>query len=222
MLALAVPSLVLTQTLVVATKALRTIRHDFLIRQCLEPFVLLAGTLALLAFGGSARSLALAHLVASLAAVTAAAAAVRAAYRHLGWPPGAVRVGVDRALRREVVRYLSPFAVLTLFQALAARLDLLLVGVFGGAAAAGLYGIAVEIISVVKRGSQNFVPMFQPIAAELYYSGQLKRLRRSYVLVTRWIVTATLLPLVAVTIYATPLLALLADEAPGESGGGFA
>ena len=210
LLGLALPSLVLTQTLVAATRALRTMRHDFLIRQCLEPLVLLGATLAILPFGNGPVGLAAAHLVASLTAVAAAIAAAGSAYRHLGWTPGAVGFSLDRSVRRELLSYLSPFALLTLFQALAAKIDLLLVGIVAGAAPAGLYGIAVELTSVVKRGGQNFSPMFQPIAAELFYSRQRERLRRSYMLVTRWVVAATLLPLLALTLYSSQLLGLFA------------
>lgn len=77
---------------------------------------------------------------------------------------------------------------------------------------AGLYGIAVEIISVIKRIRQGFEPIFSPIVAELSYKKQFERLKRNYVLVTRWLMAGSLLPVIAMLLFPAQILGFFSVE----------
>ncbi|RMF62327.1 MAG: hypothetical protein D6743_12260, partial [Calditrichaeota bacterium] len=213
-LVFAIPFITLTHSFIATTKALRIMKYEALIRSGLEPLVLLLGTLALIPFKMGVIALVSAHIFASaVAAVGAASVAIRK-YRYLGWQHQAL----SAEDKKETLRYTSPIAVMDMLSLLVARSDILLVGRLMNEAAAGLYGIAVEIISVVKRIRQGFEPIFAPIVSELFYTKEKSRLHRNYVIVTRWLMAGSLLPALAMILYPAQLLSLFGREATAAAG----
>ncbi len=208
-LALSIPFIVVTQTLIAATKALRIMRYDVLIRLTLEPLMMLLAVLALIPLDLGATGLVSAHLFGVAVGTAAALLATVRTYRGLGWHD----TPLPREVKAEAIRFTSPMAVMDFVTQAATRLDIMLVGALVGAPAAGIYGIAVEIVSVIKRVRQGLEPIFAPIVSELFYSRQRARLTRSYVIVTRWLLTGALLPVLAMVLYPAPLLAIFSSEA---------
>ncbi len=203
LLSLATPFVVLTLVLIASTKALRLMRYEAYIRQGLQPAILLGVALVLIPFKLGAMGLVLAHLCASFVASVMALVVVLRKYKHLGWPPKPL----PRETRRAIFRYTTPIAAMDFLNLSIARADIILVGALLSSGSAGLYGIAVEIISVIKRVRQGFEPIFSPIVSELSHHGQTQRLQRNYVLVTRWLMAGTLLPVVAMVVFPEQILA---------------
>jgi len=196
------PSLVLGQVFIATTKALREMQYDVFIRQTLEPLVLLVGAVALMPLDLGARGLVLAHIAASLVALLAALLVFVSKYRFLGWR----HAPLPRAVKMDALHFSSPIAAMDALNLLVNRMDILLIGALMNAAAAGVYGVAVEIISLIKRVRQAFSPIFAPIISELFYTHEHDRLRRNYVLLTRWLIAGTLLPTAAIMILPDQLL----------------
>lgn len=203
LLAVAIPFIVLTQVLISTTKALRLMQYEVIVRQGIEPFVLLVGTVSLITYHLGATGLVLAHIFASFVATLAAAIIVFRKYRYLGWNPQPL----DGSAKKEIFAYASPIAAMDFLNLLVARTDIFLIGAIMNSASAGLYGIAVEIISVIKRMRQGFEPIFAPIVSELFYNRERERLKRNYVLVTRWLIAGTLLPVIAMVLFPEQILA---------------
>ena len=201
-LSLAIPFTVLTLVLIATTKALRLMQYEAFIRQGLEPAVLLTVTFVLIPFSLGATGLVLAHLIASFAASVAAFVVVLRKYKHLGWPPQPL----SREVKIETFRYTSPIAAMDFLNLSVARTDIVLVGALMSSTAAGLYGVAIEIISVIKRVRQGLEPVFAPIVSELFHNAQQQRLQRNYVLVTRWLLAGSLLPVIAMLIFPGQIL----------------
>lgn len=212
-LAIALPFIVLTTVFISTTKALRLMRYEVLIRQSLEPLVLLVVTLSLIPLKLGATGLVIAHLVASIAATVTAAFVFYRKFRYLGWHPGPLR----KENKLETLRYASPIAIMDFLNLLVARMDIFLVGALLNVTSAGYYGVAVEIISIIKRVRQGFEPIFAPIVSELYYNEQKERLQRNYVLVTRWLIAGSLLPVLAMILYPDQLLRLFGIQSPQAS-----
>ncbi|MFQ5651805.1 MAG: oligosaccharide flippase family protein [bacterium] len=208
-LTFSLPLIVISHMFISMTKALRIMRYDVLIRQTLEPLILLLVALVLIPFELGAVGLAMAQVAASLVAAISAAFAAFKEYRFLGWHTKPI----PSSLKKEIIRYASPIAVMDFFYMSAARMDLILVGGLINTAAVGVYGIAVEIISIIKRVRQGFEPIYSPIVSDLYYNRQQERLQRSYVIVTRWIMAGTLLPVVALVLFSRELLSLFSEAA---------
>lgn len=203
-MALALPLVVLSHAFIASTKALRIMRYDALIRGGLEPFILLIGTLALMPLKLGATGLVMAQVFASFVAAATALFVAYRTYRFLGWhwKP------LSKKIRKETIRYTSPMAVMDFLDLLVFRMDIMLVGAFLTTTSAGFYGIIVEIISVIKRVRQGFEPIFAPIVSQLFYSKQKERLQRNYVLVTRWLIAGTMLPMTAIVLYPNQILSL--------------
>lgn len=198
------PLVVLTQVFVATTKAQRIMVYDVLILHTLEPLILLVGTLAFIPFKPGPMGLITAHVVASFCALSVAIFVTRRFYGYLGWRHSSL----EKEAKKETLRYTTPIAAMDVLNLLAARMDILLVGALINSTAAGYYGIAVEIISIIKRIRQGFEPIFAPIVSELYYKKERKRLKRNYTLVTRWLMTGSFLPVIATILFARELLSL--------------
>ncbi|MFQ5824650.1 MAG: oligosaccharide flippase family protein [bacterium] len=203
-LAFALPFVVLTHAFIATTKALRIMRYEALIRHGLEPLILLLGTLLLIPLNLGALGLVTAHIFASFVAASSAAFVAFRKYRYLGW----FRQPLSGEIKRETIRYTSPIAAMDFLNLSVARIDIILVGAFLNSTSVGLYGYVVEIVSVIKRVRQGFEPIFAPIVSELFYNGQKERLQSNYVLVTRWLMAGTLLPVVALVLYPNQILLL--------------
>ncbi|MFQ5675384.1 MAG: polysaccharide biosynthesis C-terminal domain-containing protein, partial [bacterium] len=159
--------------------------------------------------GLGANGLVIAHVAASLVAATAAAFVVVRKYRFLGWP----RTTLDPEIKKETIKYTSPMAAMDSLNLLVARVDIMLIGHFLNATSAGYYGIAVEIISVIKRVRQGFEPIFSPMVSDLFYREKKGDLQRNYLIVTRWLMAGSLLPTLAIALFATQILSMFSNKA---------
>lgn len=202
-LSLAIPFVVLTNVFIATTKGLRLMQYEVLVRQGIEPLFLLVAAIMFIPLKLGAFGLAMAHVFASFVAAVSAFIIVLRKYHYLGWNPKPL----ERHVKMETLRYIYPIAAMDFLNLLVARTDILLVGALLNATSAGLYGIAVEVISVIKSARQGLEPIFSPIVSELFYSEQRGRLRRNYVLVTRWLMVGSFLPVVAIVMFPGQILA---------------
>ena len=210
-LALSIPFIIIGTTFLATTKALRIMRFEVLVRQLIEPLVMLLALLALIPFDLGALGMAAAHVAGSaIGAIIAVFFAVRT-YRSLGWHRGPM----PKTAKVETIRFISPMAMMDFVYLMVARMDVVLVGAIVNTAAAGFYGIAVEVVSLIKRVRQGFEPIVAPVVSQLFYGHKNIRLRRSYALVTRWLAAAALLPMIAMILYPKQLLTIFSDQAVG-------
>jgi len=208
-LAFALPFVVLTQMLIATTKAQRIMKYEVIVRQGLEPLTLLLFTVGFLPFKLGAVGLVSAHVGASIVAVFGAAFVAYRKYNHVGW----TKQPLSQEIKRETLRYTSPMALMDFLTLMVARMDILLIGYFLNSSAAGVYGIAVEVISVIKRVRQGFEPIFAPIVSELHYHNKKEQLHRDYVVVTRWLMAGTLLPVLAMILFPQQILGMFSKQA---------
>ncbi len=201
---LALPFLIATQILLAAVRARRIMRYDALIRGAIEPLVLLVVAVGLWPLHWGAAGLMVAQSGAFAVSALLAFAAVRRVY-HTTRLSGAP---LTRTEKQAALRFAAPLAIMDVLNLMVARMDLFLVGTFMNATAAGVYGLLIEVVSVMKRVRQAFEPIFAPIVAQLHYGADRRRLQRSYGLVTRWLLAGTLLPLLALTLFGNEILEL--------------
>ncbi|MGM0574736.1 MAG: oligosaccharide flippase family protein [Myxococcota bacterium] len=199
------PLIVVLEILLAGVRARRRMGPDALIRGAVEPFALLGFAVLLYAVRpADPLSLVASQVGAWGVAAVAAAVAVRRvvgrdAFRGRAPAP-------DR--RRAVIRFSLPLGAMDALNVLVSKTDLFLLGILMSGGAVGVYGLIVELISVVKRVWQAFEPITAPILAELHHVGDRRRLARHYGLATRWLLAGSLLPLLALTLFAPEALAI--------------
>ncbi len=190
---LTIPVLTILEVFLAAIRAFKIMRFDAYIRGGVEPFVLLGLAGALYPLGWGAETLILAQTGAFVAAAVAAVIALRRVFKRNATHE---HRQLHRADCGRIVKFSWPLAAVDTLTFLGYKTDLFLVGVFLQPAMVGVYGVVVELISLIKRARQAFEPILAPLTAQLVHANDRKRLVRSYGLATRWLLICTL-PLVA-------------------------
>jgi O-antigen/teichoic acid export membrane protein len=172
--------------LVQASLASKITRANFLVRGLGEPsFFLIAGLTAAL-FGRTLEPLAVAHL---LAAVATFGLAVVVVGRVLG------RGELGRALRAPrlpgFAQFSIPLGLSDLMNAVLQRTDIIMLTVFRGPAAAAVYAAGEFVTRVIANARYALDSVAAPVFSEAVHLGQPDRLRQNWVMMTRWVASAS-------------------------------
>jgi O-antigen/teichoic acid export membrane protein len=144
-----------------ATRWTHAIRHEVVARSVIEPWAMLAGATGAWLLGWRAEGLAIGYGCGTLAALAYAAAAARrrlGGFRFAAWRPG------PRGLA-EIARGSAANTATDFLNALYTRVDLYLVGILVGEAAAGVYGMARQVVAPLRQIRQSFDGLLIPLVA---------------------------------------------------------
>lgn len=144
-----------------ATRWTHAIRHEVVARSVIEPWTMLAGAAGAWLLGWRAEGLGIGYGCGTLAALAYAAAMSRrrlGGLRLAGWRPE------PRGLA-EIARGSAANTATDFLNALYTRVDLYLVGILLGEAAAGLYGMARQLVAPLRQIRQSFDGLLIPLAA---------------------------------------------------------
>ena len=144
-----------------ATRWTHAIRHEVVARSVIEPWAMLAGCTAAWLAGWRAEGLAIGYGCGTLAALIYAAIAARrrlGGLRLLAWRP-------DRRVLAETARGSAANTATDFLNALYNRVDLYLVGILLGEAAAGLYGMGRQLVAPLRQIRQSFDGLLIPLVA---------------------------------------------------------
>jgi O-antigen/teichoic acid export membrane protein len=192
-----------TVVLVQASLAAKVTRANFYVRGIGEPLSLLVAGLSAALIGRSLATLAVAHVVAATATVLMAIFAVG---RVFG--PGELR----RALRSRwlpgFVRFSLPLAAGDLLNAVLQRADIILVTMFVGTSAAGVYAAAEFLTRVIASARSVFDSVAAPVFSEAVSLSQHERLKQNLVMMNRWVFTVASPIALTVMVLRRDLLAL--------------
>jgi O-antigen/teichoic acid export membrane protein len=108
----------------------------------------------------------------------------------------------------EFYNHSVPTAATQIGAVLRNRIDVLLIGFFLTADAAGIYNVALVLTGFIFLPLIAFNALLPAVASDLYTDGRHAALQSVYSIATRWVVTATLPIAVVVFVYRTELLAL--------------
>ncbi|MFL6844453.1 MAG: lipopolysaccharide biosynthesis protein [Allosphingosinicella sp.] len=186
-----------------ATRWTHVVRHEVVARSLIEPWALLAACLAAWLVGWRAEGLAIGYGVGTLAALSYAAWAAR---RRIGgfalasWRP-------DRRRLLAVVRGSADNTANDFFNTLYTRVDLYLVGILLGEAAAGVYGMARQIVAPLRQIRQSFDGLLIPLAARSLEAGGARGAGEALASATRLVLVLQLPLLLAFFAAGRPFLA---------------
>lgn len=150
-----------------ATRWTHSVRHEIVARSLVEPWAMLAGATGAWLLGGRSEGLAIGYGCGTLAALAYAAAAARqrlGGLRLAAWRP-------DRRSLAETARGSAVNTATDFLNALYNRVDLYLVGILLGEAAAGIYGMARQLVAPLRQIRQSFDGLLIPLAARSLAAG---------------------------------------------------
>lgn len=142
-----------------ATRWTHAIRHEVLARSIIEPYASLAFTALAWALGYRETGLLIGYLAGTFVALAYALIGAHRCFRGfrlISWRPAHITTNLRESATATFNDVLS---------GLFGRIDLYLVGIFLGAAPAGIYGMARQIRTPVRQVRQSFDGLLNPIIA---------------------------------------------------------
>lgn len=193
-----------------ATRWKQAIRYEVVARSLVEPWALLAGCGLAWWLGWKAEGLAIGYGFGTLAAL---AYAVLGARRRLG---GLRLAGYrpDAGAFARILRSSASNASTDFVNALYMRADLYLVGILLGETAAGLYGMARQIVAPLRQVRQSFDGLLIPMVARSLATRGSGASSEALSSATRLILILQLPYLLAVVVVGEPLLDWLGPDFP--------
>ncbi|GAB3508720.1 hypothetical protein GCM10027575_19050 [Phytohabitans suffuscus] len=211
-LALFLPLAALSDAALAGTRGYRQLRPTLLLERLARPAlqVLTIGTLAVAAVS-TPGPYAAAWVVPYLPAALLAGYALRRAY--LSVPTPARRPGHKTylALRARFWRYTGPRSLASVAQLALQRVDVLLVAMLGGLAAAAVYAVASRFVVLGQLANQGISQSVQPRLAEALSTGDRLTANHLYQTATGWLVLVTWPLHLMVITYAPAYLGLFGD-----------
>jgi O-antigen/teichoic acid export membrane protein len=185
-----------------ATRWTHSVRHEVVARSLIEPWTMLAGCTFAWLLGWRSEGLAIGYGCGTLAALLYAAAAAR---RRLG----GLRVAAWRPDRRTLAATAHGSAANTatdFLNALYNRVDLYLVGILLGEAAAGVYGIGRQVVAPLRQIRQSFDGLLIPLAARTLAARGARAAGDALASATRLVLILQLPLLLTLAVAGRPLL----------------
>lgn len=200
----AMPGLALYKVGTAASRGMKVMRHDVYSRGLTETVGTSAAFLAAVALGARAAAPEIAAIAGTLACGVVAVWLAASLFTDPA-PPFARTTApeVSAGVTRGLVGYAAPIAGYDLLNTLILNLDLVMLGLFIDRApgvtlaTVGVYAVAVDIGSGLRKISQLFNPIFAPVVAAMADGRQDAQAAVAYGRLARWML-AILLPLVAV------------------------
>ncbi|HEY4187270.1 MAG TPA: polysaccharide biosynthesis C-terminal domain-containing protein [Polyangia bacterium] len=196
-----------TWVLMQASLAAKVTRPNFIVRGVAEPsLLLLAGLLAAVA-GRSLAHLTLAHVAATAATFTLALFVVGSLFGR-----GEIARGLRAPMLPGFVRFSLPLGAAELLNAVLQRADIVLLTIFMGPNATGVYAASEFITRVISNTRYVFDSIAATVFSEALHLGQKARLQQNLALMTRWVATVAAPITVTVIILRLDLLALYGPD----------
>lgn len=208
LVALALPPTVLTDVALAATRGFKTMRPYALINLFFEPSVRIVLTVALIALG-----LGLEGAVAALLFTNAVAALVAVAVLRRMMPASP---RTPTYIVREMFGFSFRGWISNLTDSALLWADVVLLGILRGPTEVGIYVVATRLTLLSTIFVGPISTSFAPSVADLWRRGLQDGLRKTYALVTSWIVRLALPGAIVLILFPEPLLSLFG---PGFSAG---
>lgn len=178
----------LSAVLIHATRAMRVMKYEIVVKAGAEPAALFAAAVLLRPLLPGIEGLGWAFL-ASTAAGTLAAAALFSRRFPLR---AVVRRLLETEGRRDLFRFSAPIGIYDLCNLLLQRVDLFLLNRFAPPSQVGIYSMAQNAAFSFKKVRQSFDPIVIPVLAAADAQGRREDLLRQYRNVTRWVLLINL------------------------------
>jgi O-antigen/teichoic acid export membrane protein len=208
LLAWTLPFWAVSAILLAATRALRVMHYEVITKATVEPSVILTLALGFYMLGGGLSSLWVAVLVSAMVGSGTATYmfsrkfSLARLWRGLWISPG----------RWSLYRFAMQIGLVDLVSELLKRIDTFLIGRYLPVDMLGIYGIAQEWASTIKKIRQAFNPIFVPVIAAAHQKHDRAGMLHQYRSVTRWILILDACMLGAIILAGKALMHLFGTE----------
>ncbi len=202
-MALSVLPTTLASLLLAATKALKIMSYDAFVTGILLPLALLVLSVPILWAEDDLAVLAVAYTTSCVAALVASAWFFR---RHFSLRRALARPAAGE-LRRLAV-FSTPLGLHDFVQFLTLKLELFILALFVAPAELGVYALAAELATVVRKFRQIFDPILLPLMSEAQDLRDTARLEAHVSRVVRWVLVLGVFYVGGLTLFGVPVLGL--------------
>ena len=196
------------------TRGFRKMRYEVMVRSFVEPYSLLVLSLLFYVLGWRIYGLLAAYLLMSILSFVIAA---WAGFRLLS--PGDVRgFRFSKRLLKKLVQQSAPTALHDILNFTLQRLDVYLLSSLSDARSVGIYGMALQIATTVKKIRQSFDPILNPVMASTYGTHGARAAAHEMARVSSWIALIQCLVIAVLFVYGS---ALMSSFGPAYISGGI-
>lgn len=200
----AMPASIFIDVALTAIKYKRIVRWDVWSRSMAEPWVLLLVALAYLWVGKTGDGLIIAYVGSLFVAALVAAIGLFHTY-------GVSRLALAKPKLSNLpalVKQSLPVGITDMGIMAIRRIDLIVLSIFVGPGATGLYFMVQQLVTIQQRLAGLFEPMLSPVIARLHNRMDSERIRANMVGICRWIFILQLAVAVPMVVFGDLLLSL--------------
>lgn len=194
----------LSEILLTATRAARKMRYEVTAKSIIEPYILVIFSTGFFFSGLVNSGLFIAYWIMNISILAYAIYAFSRVYEK----KNRVWQGLSRGKMKSMIRFSAPTAAYDLINVLTQRTDIYILAAVVTPASLGIYGIILQIITIVKKIRQSFDPILQPVISQTLKQSHLQAASRELARVSYWILSVQALIFTLLIFYALPLLGL--------------
>lgn len=198
------------EILLTATRAARKMRYEVTAKSIVEPYILLIFSTGLYFLNHVDLGLFIAYWVMNVSILIYALYAFGTVYEK------DIRVwrGICWDKIKAMAVFSSPTAAYDLIGVLTLRIDIYFLAAIVSPAALGVYGIALQIVTIVKKIRQSFDPILEPVISQTLKHSSMKNVNKELSQVSYWIFSIQAMIFTLLVFYGNGLLGLF--NASGE------
>jgi len=202
-----------TEIFLTATRAARKMRYEVTAKSIVEPYVLLIFSAGLYFLGHVALGLYIAYWGMIISIFIYALYAFGKVYEK------DIRVwrGFSLARMKEMITFSTPTAAYDFIGYLTLHIDIYFLAVIVSPRALGIYGIALQIVTIIKKIRQSFDPILEPVISQVVKQSSMQNVSDELSRVSYWIFSLQSLIFTLLIFYGNSLLGLF--DATGDKAG---
>lgn len=194
----------LTEMLLTATRAARKMRYEVTAKSIIEPYVLLAFSAGFYALNMVESGLFIAYWVMNISIFIYAIYAFGKTYDTAAYNWGRL----SWAKIKSMISFSAPTAAYDLIGVIILRIDIYLLAAIVSPSALGVYGIALQIMTIIKKIRQSFDPILEPVISQTLKQSKLGNVNEELSRVSYWIFSIQALIFTLLIFYGAGLLGL--------------
>jgi O-antigen/teichoic acid export membrane protein len=199
----------LMQVFRLCTQAYRTMVPSVIAGNIVQPLIRFALGVAVVIAGLGVTAVVVTEMV------SLAAGAILAAWYLRRMMTPEEKAAVPHTQRRKMIRFALPQGGASLLGIQSLGLGVLIVAMFEGNAAVGLFGIALALQGPGGIFLGGIVNIWAPVVSEIYEKGEIARLGSLYQTITRWVATFSFPVFAALVVMPHLFLAIFPEDAEG-------
>lgn len=197
-----------TEILLTVTRAFRKMRYEVFVRSLMEPYSLLLLAFAFYMLGIKESGLLYAYLLMSLLSFLLAVYA----FSRMFTAPDRHGFKLDLPLIKKITRFSAPTALHDILNFSLQRMDVYLLAGLAPTSTVGLYGMALQIATTVKKIKQSFDPIVVPVISQITEGAGINMAARELARVSYIIACIQMIIIVLLSIYGGALMSLFGSE----------